>query len=79
MTETIINTYPEDGICYPIMSLNIRNIPCASTGTILDQYNLGESVINDQVIITNSYVWISWVSVSGRRVYMEIKDQATGE
>lgn len=79
MTETIINTYPEDGICYPRMSLNIRNIPCASTGTILDQYNLGESVIYDQVVITNSYVWISWLSVSGRRVYMAIKDQATGE
>ena len=79
MVETIISKYPEDGICYPRISLNIRSIPCASTGIILDQYHVGESVIYDQVVITDKYVWISWLSTSGRRVYMAIKDQITGE
>mgnify|MGYP000921833138 CR=1 FL=1 len=31
MSETIITKYSEDGICYPRMSINIRNIPCSST------------------------------------------------
>lgn len=79
MAEIIINKYSEDGICYPKISLNIRTIPCATTGTILDQYHLGESVIYDQVVITDKYTWISWLSTSGRRVYMAIKDRLTGE
>lgn len=79
MSEIIINTYSEDGICYPKISLNIRTIPCATTGVILDQYHLGESVIYDQVVITDKYTWISWTSGSGRRVYMTVKDQTTGE
>lgn len=79
MAEIIINKYPEDGICYPRITINIRNIPCATTGTVLDQYYVGESVIYDNVIITEKYVWISWISGSGRRVYMAIKDQTTGE
>lgn len=75
MAETIINKYPEDGICYPRITINIRNIPCATTGTVLDQYYVGESVIYDNVIITEKYVWISWTSAgSGRRVYMAVKD-----
>ena len=61
------------------MTLNIRNIPCATNGIILDQYYEGESVIYDYVIITNKYVWISWISSGGRRVYMAIKDQITEE
>ena len=80
MKEQIINKYSEDGICYPQMTINIRNKPCATTGTILDQYYLGESVIYDYVVITDKYVWISWTSSgSGRRVYMAVKDQTTGE
>ncbi|MDZ5038432.1 N-acetylmuramoyl-L-alanine amidase, partial [Clostridium perfringens] len=39
----------------------------------------GESVIYDYVVITNKYVWISWTGASGRRVYMTVKDQITGE
>ena len=78
-SETITNEYAEDGICYPNRTINIRNIPCATTGVILDQYYEGESVIYDYVIITNQYVWISWISSGGKRVYMAIKDQITGE
>lgn len=79
MVEIIINKYSEDGICYPKLSLNIRTSPCATTGVILDQYHLGESVVYDQVVITDKYTWISWLSTSGRRVYMAIKDRLTGE
>lgn len=77
--ETITNEYAEDGICYPYRTINIRNIPCATTGSILDQYYEGESVIYDYVIVTDQYVWISWISSAGRRVYMAVKEQATGE
>lgn len=78
-TETIIKQYPEDGICYPQITINIRNKPCATTGVVLDQYYKGESVIYDHVYITNKYVWISWISGGGRRVYMAVKDQVSGE
>lgn len=78
-SEPIINEYSESGICYPDRSINIRNIPCSTTGVVLDQYHLGESVIYDYVVITNKYVWISWTGISGRRVYMTVKDQVTGE
>lgn len=78
-TETIIQEYPESGICYPRITINIRDLPCESTGTIFDQYYQGEYVIYDYVVITNKYVWISWTSGSGRRVYMTVKDQVTGE
>lgn len=80
MKEQIINKYSEDGICYPYMTLNIRSLPCATTGDILDQYYEGESVIYDYVVITDKYVWISWISSgSSRRVYMAVKEQSTGE
>ena len=80
MKEQIINKYSEDGICYPYMTLNIRSLPCATTGDILDQYYEGESVIYDYVVITDQYVWISWISSgSSRRVYMAVKEQSTGE
>lgn len=78
-SEIISNEYAEDGICYPNRTINIRNIPCSTTGIILDQYYEGENVIYDYVIITDRYVWISWISSGGRRVYMAIKDQSTGE
>jgi len=77
--EVISNEYAEDGICYPNRTINIRNIPCATTGTVLDQYYEGESVIYDYVIITDQYVWISWISAGGKRVYMAVKEQTTGE
>ncbi|MGL5038075.1 MAG: N-acetylmuramoyl-L-alanine amidase [Aeromonas sp.] len=77
--EIIANEYAEDGICYPNRTINIRSIPCATTGVILDQYYEGENVIYDYVIITNKYTWISWISGGGKRVYMAIKDQVTGE
>ena len=77
--EVINNEYAEDGICYPNRTINIRSIPCATTGIILDQYYEGESVIYDYVIITDQYVWISWISAGGKRVYMAIKEQTTGE
>lgn len=78
-TESIQSKYEEDGIAYPNTTLNIRTQPNATTGTVLDQYTNGESVIYDYVIITNKYVWISWIGGSGNRVYMAIKDISTGE
>ena len=78
-TETIVNEYSESGICYPGITINIRDLPCASTGTLLYKYYVGESVIYDYVVIADKYVWISWNSARGRRVYMTVKDQTTWE
>lgn len=61
------------------MAINIRNIQCSTTGEVLAKYYLGESVIYDYVVITNKYVWISWLGASGNRIYMTVKDQVTGE
>ncbi|MEG0296606.1 MAG: SH3 domain-containing protein [Clostridium sp.] len=79
MAETIIKQYAESGVCYPRTSINVRTAPCATTGTVLAQYHKGESVNYDQVVITDKYVWISYVSYSGARRFMAVKDQITGE
>lgn len=77
--ETIVSEYSESGICHPQMTISIRNIPCATNGVVLDYYYVGESVIYDYVVITNKYVWISWNSTSGKRLYMKVKNQINGE
>ena len=77
--ETIQSKYNEDGIAYPKFTLNVRNKPCATTGTALAQYDNGENVIYDTVVVTNKYVWISWIGGSGNRVYMAVRDVITGE
>lgn len=73
-----IKRYPEDGKCTVITdTLNIRSKP-NDKSEIVGKYSRGESVIYDLVVITEKYVWISWVGGSGNRRYMVVKVRSTG-
>ena len=79
-SEYEINRYTESGICYPSTTINIRTEPNSQkSSNIVGQYFYGESVIYDLVVITNKYVYISWIGGSGARRYMTVKDVQTGE
>lgn len=76
-----IKRYKEHGTCIIITpsGLNIRTSP-STNSSIVGTYNNGESVIYDLVVLTNKYVWISWIAASsGKRRYMAIKDRETGK
>lgn len=77
--NTEIKRYAENGKCYVQTTLNFRDKPSTNTGIIQGQYYANESVNYDLVVLTNRYVWISWVGASGSRRYMAIKDKSTNE
>lgn len=68
------NSYSENGTCTVHTTLNIRTAPNTSSD-VVGQYHNGESVVYDTVVLTEQYVWISWIGGSGKRRYMAIKDR----
>lgn len=78
--EYEIKRYTEHGTAYPRTTLNIRSTPNASEGSsnVVGKYYNGEHVVYDLVVITNKYVYVSWIGASGNRRYMAVKDQDTG-
>lgn len=81
-TEYEQKRYAENGVCHITADyINFRNKPIVSNSNpITGQYYKGEKVKYDLVVITNLYVWISWVSDStGERRYMTITDKTTKE
>lgn len=69
--------YPETGVfTCTVDAINFRNNPLISTSNpIQGQYYYGETVNYDYVVITNKYVYISWISSStGVRRYMPVRD-----
>lgn len=78
--ETIIKEYRENGYFYPNTLIYFRNKPYVSDDNkIQGSYNIGEYVIYDYVIIGNGYVWISWISRTGIRRYMPIREFKNGK
>ena len=75
-----IKRYSEKGKCtITASSIRFRNKPCTCHGVVEGTYNKNESVYYDLVVITEKYVWISWIGASGTRRYMPIKDKKTNE
>lgn len=69
--------YPETGVfTCTVDAINFRNNHLISTSNpIQGQYYYGETVNYDYVVITNKYVYISWISSStGVRRYMPVRD-----
>ncbi|MDY6229173.1 MAG: SH3 domain-containing protein [Clostridium sp.] len=69
--------YPEAGVfTCTVDAINFRNNPLiSSSNPIQGQYYNGEKVNYDYVVITNKYVYISWISASaGVRRYMPVRD-----
>lgn len=75
--EYITKKYSEKGVftCTE-NAINFRDNPIISaTNPIQGQYLRGETVNYDYVVITNKYVYISWISASaGVRRYMPVRD-----
>lgn len=80
--EYIIKEYKEIGtFTCTVNSIYFRNKPIISSNNPTQgQYLKNEKVNYDYVVITNKYIYISWVSAnSGVRRYMPITDKTTGE
>ena len=81
-SEYTIKEYAENGrFTCTVAAINFRNRPyVGSNNPIVDKYTKGESVNYDRVVVTNKYIWISWLGGStGTRRYMPITDKTTGE
>lgn len=73
-----IKRYTEHGTCKVVANiLNVRNKPSTS-GKVVAKYYKNETVKYDLVVLTEKYVWISWIGASsGTRRYMAVKDKTT--
>lgn len=80
--EYIINEYTETGVfTCTVDAINFRNKPYVGNDNPVEgQYYRNETVNYDYVVITNKYVWISWIGASsGARRYMPIVDRSINE
>lgn len=80
--EYITKKYSESGVfTCSVDAINFRNNPIIVTNNpIQGQYFRGETVNYDYVVITNKYVYISWISAStGVRRYMPVRDLVNKE
>lgn len=78
--DTEIKRYAEAGrFTTLVSSIYFRDKPCTCHGVVQGSYLKNESVNYDLVVITEKYVWISWIGGSGSRRYMPITDRATNE
>ena len=75
-----IKRYSEKGkFTATATSIYFRDKPCTCHGVIQGSYYKGESVYYDLVVITEKYVWISWIGANSVRRYMPITDRRTNE
>uniref|UniRef100_UPI002638245F SH3 domain-containing protein n=1 Tax=Clostridium sp. TaxID=1506 RepID=UPI002638245F len=78
--ESEIKRYAESGQCTICVSEGVYFYNNAYISAIAGSYEYKESVNYDLVVITNKYVYISWISAStGIRRYMPITDKTNGE
>lgn len=78
--EFKITEYVEGGKCTICVKEGVYFYNKPYISEITGSYEYKESVYYDYVVITNKYVYISWISAAtGIRRYMPVKDKATGE
>ena len=66
--------YSENGRFYPDRTINVRTKPTTKANAVAT-YSKGEYVNYDTVVIGDRYNWISYISTSGARRYMAIRDK----
>lgn len=66
--------YSENGRFYPDRTINVRTNPTTKADAVAT-YSKGEYVNYDTVVIGDRYNWISYISTSGERRYMAIRDK----
>lgn len=76
--ESLIQTYSEYGTFTANQTLNIRSGYTTSDGVVATLYP-SESVNYDSVYITTKFVWVSYISYSGIRRYVAIRNINNGE
>lgn len=78
--EYEIKSYSENGICTIVANEGVYFYDKPSISNITGSYEYGESVYYDYVVITNKYIYISWISVNtGSRRYMPVFDKINNE
>jgi N-acetylmuramoyl-L-alanine amidase len=80
--EYTTKQYSETGVfTCTVDAINFRNNPIiVSSNPIVGQYYKGEKLNYDYVVITNKYVYISWISSNtGVRRYMPVLDKVNNE
>lgn len=78
--ETITKTYAENGKATIIVDkLNVRDIPHSTKGNRVAEYIKNESFYYHTVHISECYVWVEYLSNSGHKRYVAVKNKTTGE
>lgn len=78
--EKITSSYKEKGKATILVNtLNVRDLPHSINGKKVATYSKGEVFYYDSVFISNNYVWVSYISITGQRRYVAIKDKKTNE
>lgn len=77
-SEKTEKTYSESGKFTANRSLAIRNEPKETASVAATLLN-GESVTYDSVVVTNKFIYISYVSYSGVRRYVAIRTNINGQ
>ncbi|MBU3087448.1 N-acetylmuramoyl-L-alanine amidase [Clostridium gasigenes] len=79
-TDSEVKRYSENGKCtITVDAINFRDKPSTDEGVIQGQYYNNESVNYDLVVITEKYIWISWIGGNGSRRYMPITQKSNNE
>lgn len=80
VSSILQKSYKENGKATVICSaLNVRDNYDIKNSNVVAKYNKGESFYYDEVYITNDYVFVSYISNSGHKRYVAVKDKNTGE
>lgn len=78
--ETILKEYSEEGKCTICVKEGVYFYNKPYISEITGSYEYEESVNYDYVVITNKYVYISWISASARvRRYMPVLDKSSNK
>lgn len=78
--ESELNRYPESGRCAICVDEGVYFYNRPYISSVTGSYENNESVYYDLVVITNKYVYVSWISAStGIRRYMPVFDKVRNE
>lgn len=77
--DDIIEKYRENGYAIPRTTVNVRNKPSTKGNSPVASYGKGERFNYDMVYVTRAYIWVSYVSGSGVRRYVAVKDVKKNE
>lgn len=75
--DQLVESYSQYGVFTANQNVNIRN-NYSSNAVIADVLYPGESVNFDSIYVTNTFVWISYISYSGVRRYVAVRTNNNG-